>query len=169
MKKTLLTILGFVMMPLVAVAQPDFSGSWVPNVGLSEPAENELYMYGRLDNDPVRQPDLMIEQEGDTVEVYEDSRVLTRYAIPALYVADGLERTVTVENTGLTEQQMTSAWVDNKLVIDIVKPWGGMPGNVMLNTREEWMLSPDGSKLYITTQHNSPAKNIAYTVVYDRQ
>jgi len=122
-----------------------------------------------LDNDPARQASLTIEQDGNTVEVYEDARVLTRYAVPAVYIADGQERTVTVGNTGVTEQDMTASWEDNKLVIEIEKPWGGMPGNVMLNTREEWMLSPDGNTLYITTQHNWPAENVAYTVAYSRQ
>ncbi|MFX4226996.1 MAG: hypothetical protein ACFHHU_03625 [Porticoccaceae bacterium] len=169
MNKVLITLLGFVMAPMVAVAQPDFTGSWTPDTDRSEPAPSELYRYGRLDNDPVRQSDLTIEQDGNTVEVYEDARVLTRYAVPAVYVADGQERTVTVGNTGVTEQDMTASWEDNKLVIEIEKPWGGMPGNVMLNTREEWMLSPDGNTLYITTQHNWPAENVAYTVVYNRQ
>lgn len=169
MKKILLTALGFVMAPMMAIAQPDFSGTWVADSDRSEPALNELYWFGRLPNDPVRVQDLVIEQNGNTLEVYEEGRVLTRYAIPAVYVADGQERTVTVENTGLTEQDMTASWEDNKLVIEIEKPWGGMPGNATLHTREEWMLSPDGDSLYITTQHNSPADNFAYTVVYNRQ
>lgn len=169
MKKVLFTLLGLVMAPVMAFAQPDFSGTWEPDVERSEPAPSELYRYGRLDNNPVRQVSLTVEQNGNSVEVYEEARVLTRYAIPAVYIADGQERTVSVGNTGVTEQQMTTSWEDNKLVIEITKPWGGMPGNVMLNTREEWMLSPDGNTLYITTQHNWPAENVAFTLVYNRQ
>lgn len=181
MKKVLMTLLGFVMAPVIAVAQPDFSGSWKPDTDRSEPALSELYRYGHGGSpQPVRQIDLRVEQDGNRISVYEDAiasafyinnnaRVLTRYAVPAVYVADGQERTVTVGNTGLTQQDMTASWEDNKLVIEIEKPWGGMPGNVKVNTREEWMLSPDGDTLYITSQHNWPAEKVAYTVVYNRQ
>lgn len=181
MKKIVLTVLGFVMAPLMAIAQPDFSGSWEPDTDRSEPAPSELYRYGhRGSPEPVPQTDLRVEQDGNSVSVYEGAiasafyynnrtRITSRYAVPAVYVADGQERTVTVGNTGLTEQDMITSWEDNKLVIEIEKPWGGMPGNVKVNTREEWMLSPDGETLYITIQHNWPAENVAYTLVYNRQ
>ncbi|MEQ9021845.1 MAG: hypothetical protein RLN82_03685 [Pseudomonadales bacterium] len=181
MKKVLITLLGFVMAPMVAVAQPDFSGSWKPDTDRSEPAPSELYRYGHGGSpEPVNQSDLRVEQDGNTIEVYEDAigaafyynshtRILSRYAVPAVYIADGQERTVTIGSNGVTEQDMTASWEDNKLVIEIEKPWGSNPGNVMLNTREEWMLSPDGDTLYITMQHNWPAENVAYTLVYNRQ
>jgi len=181
MKKVLLTLLGFVMAPMMVVAQPDFSGSWEFDTDRSDPALSELYRYGHQGSpEPVPQSDLRVEQNGNRIDVYEDAiasafyqnnytRVLSRYAVPAVYIADGQERTVTVGNTGLTEQDMTTSWEDNKLVIEIEKPWGGMPGNVVVNTREEWMLSPDGDTLHITYQHDWPAENVAYTVVYNRQ
>lgn len=169
MKSTLLTILGLAMLPLAACAQqPDFSGTWVANAEESEPAVDTDYWFGRLPQEVPGQPDLKVEQDGNTVSVYEEARVLARYDYPAVYVADGQAHEVTDSGTGLAQITITTSWDGNDLVIESVKPWGSMPGNITLNSREVWTLSADGNKLSITTTHSSPAKVISYTRVYDR-
>lgn len=171
MKSMLLTILGLVTLPLTACGQstPDFSGTWVANEAESEKAVDTNYWFGRIAAEVPGQPDLRVEQDGDTVSVYEEARVLTRYDYPAVYVADAKERRVTDSGTGLAQVTITTSWNNGELVIDSVKPWGSMPGNITLQSREVWRLASGGNKLSITTTHKSPAKEISYTRVYDRQ
>ena len=171
MKNYLMAILGLTLLPLVACAQSDssFSGTWVANEAESEPAVNTNYWFGRIENEVPGQPDVRVEQDGDTISVYEQARVLTRYDYPAVYVADGNANSVTDGATGMAQISITTSWDDDELVIESEKPWGGMPGNITLQSREVWRLSAEGDKLFITTTHNSPAKELSYTRVYDRQ
>jgi hypothetical protein len=168
MRSKLLTMLGLTLLPLAAIAQSDFSGSWVANTAESDQAVDTIYWFGRIDAVVPGQPNIKVEQDGDTVTVYEEARVLTRYDYPAVYVADGKAHRVTSGNTGMAQETVTTSWDDGKLAIESVKPWGGMPGNITLKSREVWSLSPKGDKLYIATTHSSPAKVITYTRVYDR-
>jgi len=168
MKSKLLTILGLTVLPLAACAQSDFSGTWVANQEESEQAVDTNYWFGRIENEVPGQPDLKVEQDGDTISVYEEDRVLTRYDYPAVYVADGQAHRVTDSSTGMAQETITTRWDDDELVIETVKPWGSMPGNITLQSREVWRLSTDGDKLHITTTHNSPATEVTYTRVYDR-
>lgn len=174
MNSKLLTILGLMLLPLAACAQssqpqsPDFSGTWVANEEESEPAVDTNYWFGRIENEVPGQPDLRVEQDGDTVSVYEEARILARYDYPAVYVADGQVHNVTDSSTGMAQIAITTSWDNGELVIESVKPWGSMPGNITLNSREVWRLSPEGDKLYITTTRSSPAKDVTYTRVYDR-
>jgi hypothetical protein len=168
MKNKLMIILGLAMLPLAACAQSDFGGTWVANPGESEPGVDTDYWFGRLSPEVPGQPDLKVEQDGNTISVYEEARVLARYDYPAVYVADGKAHEVTDSGTGLAKISITTNWDGDDLVIDSVKPWGSMPGNITLNSREVWKLSADGKKLSITTTQSSPAKVITYTQVYDR-
>ena len=168
MKSNLLTILGLMLLPIAAGAQSDFSGTWVANGEESEQGVGTNYWFGRIDAEIPGQPDLTVEQDGNTISVYEEDRVLTRYDYPAVYVADGQAKQVTDSGTGLAQVEITTSWNDDELVIESVKPWGSMPGNIMLQSREVWKLSPDGDKLYITTTRSSPAKEVTYTKVYNR-
>lgn len=168
MKNNLLTILGLMLLPLAAIAQSDFSGTWVANAEESEPGVGTNYWFGRIDAEVPDQPDLKVEQDGNTISVYEEARVLTRYDYPAVYVADGQVKEVTDSGTGLAQVKITTSWDDAELVIESVKPWGSMPGNITLQAREVWKLSPNGDKLYITTTRSSPAKELTYTKVYNR-
>ena len=170
MKSKFLTLLGLAVLPLAACAQADLDlgGTWVANADESEQAVDTNYWFGRIQGEAPGQPDLRVEQDGDTISVYEEDRVLTRYDYPAVYVADGVAHQVTDSSTGLAQITITTSWQDGDLVIESVKPWGSMPGNITLESREVWQLSPDGNKLSITTTHSSPAKEISYTRVYDR-
>ena len=168
MNSKLLSILGLTVLPLAACAQSDFSGTWVANTTESEQAVDTDYWFGRIEANVPGQPDLKVEQDGDTISVYEEARVLARYDYPAVYVADGQAHRVTDSGTGLARVTITTSWDDDELVIESVKPWGSMPGNITLQSREVWRLSPQKDKLYITTTHNSPAKVVTYTRVYDR-
>lgn len=139
MKSMLLTIFGLVTLPLTACGQsaPDFSGTWVANEAESEQAAAINYWFGRIEGEVPGQPDLRVEQDGDTISVYEEDRVLTRYDYPAVYVADGKAHRVTDSGTGLAQVTITTSWDDdNSLVIDTEKPWGSMPGNITLQSRE---------------------------------
>lgn len=168
MKNTLLAMLGLAVLPLAACAQPDFGGTWVANQEESEPAVDTDYWFGRLDPQVPGQPDIRVEQDGDTITVYEQARVLTRYDYPAVYVANGQQQSVTDTGTGLAQEKITTSWDGDELVIETEKPWGSMPGNITLQAREVWRLSEDGNKLYITTTQNTPAKVVSYTRVYNR-
>lgn len=169
MKKTMLMILGLTILPAMAVAQSDFSGTWVVDTARSEHASDQNYWLVRSELQRRNPPALTVEHDGETLEVYEETNVLSRYDYPATYIADGENRTVTAR-TGVTQADITATWQeDGTLVIEKVQPWGGMPGNVTLETREVWKLSADGDQLYITTTHDSPARIFTYTQVYDRQ
>jgi hypothetical protein len=170
MKSTLLTIFSLMLLPLAACAQSssNFGGTWVANVEESEPAVDTNYWFGRIENEVPGQPDLRVEQDADTISVYEEARVLSRYDYPAVYVADGKAHKVTDSSTGMAQETITTSWDDGELVIETVMPWGGMPGNITLHAREVWKLSSDGDKLYITTTRSTPANEVSYTRVYDR-
>ena len=171
MKSIMLTVVSLMLLPLAACAQSgaDFSGTWVANVEESEPAVDTNYWFGRIPNVVPGQPNLRVEQDGDTISVYEEARVLTRYDYPAVYVADGKAHSVTSSNTGMAQETVTTSWDEAALTIETVKPWGGMPGNITLHSKEVWRLSSDGNKLSITTTHSSPAKELSYTRVYNRE
>ena len=168
MKSKLLIILAAILLPLAACAQSDFSGNWVANEAESEQAAATNYWFGRIEGEVPGQPDIRVEQEGNTIKVFEEARVLTRYDFPAVYVADGKAHRVTDSGTGLAQETITTSWDDDELVIDIVKPWGSMPGNITLHSREVWRLSPQRDKLFIRRTDSSPAKEVTYTRVYDR-
>jgi hypothetical protein len=44
-----------------------------------------------------------------------------------------------------------------------------MPGNVTLQVKEVWSLSPDGEILTITTTHTSPAAEKNFKQVFNRK
>ena len=84
------------------------------------------------------------------------------------YTLDGKPYTSATE-TGVEKATVTANLQGDTLVIATTRPYGGMPGNVTLQVKEVWALSPDGKILTITTTHTSPAAEKNYKQVFNRK
>ena len=64
---------------------------------------------------------------------------------------------------------VTAILQGDTLVIGTTRPYGGMPGNVTLQVKEVWSLSPDGKALTVTTTHTSPAAEKTFRQIFNRK
>jgi hypothetical protein len=72
-------------------------------------------------------------------------------------------------DTGMAKAVIAARIQDETLVISTTQPWGGMPGNVSLEIKEVWSLSPDGKVLTVTTNRNTPAVQSSYKTIYNKK
>ena len=166
MKKPLL-ILGLMLLPTLAMAAPDFSGSWVLNKSNSDPAPNDMYWMtreapgggggGRGNAQVV----INVHQDAKTLQV-ADSQHPNR-----AYMLDGTEHTVPTD-TGVEKAHITAGIQGDDLIIDTSEPYGGMPGNATLKVKETWSISPDGKTLTVTTTRAVAAKTVTFKQVYNK-
>ena len=89
-------------------------------------------------------PVMTVQQEGTTLVVTSPQGAVSKYTV------DGKPYTRPTE-TGIEKAVVTASWQGDTLVIGTTQPYGGMPGNVTLQIKEVWSLSPDGKVLTITT------------------
>jgi hypothetical protein len=166
MKKQILMMLGLAIMPVIAMAAPDFSGSWVRDEARSEEGPHSTYWLTRgVDTRGDGASELMVEQDAKSLKVTKDVRMANNHVS---YMLDGKPHTMTME-TGLQTETTTATMQEDTLVVVTTKPYGGMPGNVSTEIRETWKLSADGKQLYITTTQNLPARTLTYTQAFNRQ
>jgi hypothetical protein len=169
MKKPLMIALGLTLglalAPSLAMAAPDFSGTWVRDKAKSSPEPYPLYWLTRSqpggfggNQDPVMQ----VKQTASGLQVVDPVHPQRSYAL------DGRPHTVTMD-TGMRQASVTAAVQSDALTIASSEPYGGMPGNVTANARETWRLSADGKVLTITTVVETPAKQQSFTEVYNRR
>jgi hypothetical protein len=71
--------------------------------------------------------------------------------------------------TGIQKATVTAKGEGDTLVISTAQPYGGMPGNVTLDIKEVWALSPDGKTLTITTTRNSAATKTVTKQIYNKK
>jgi len=165
MKKKLL-MLGMTFLPAVAMAAPDFNGTWALNKANSDPAPNAMYwltrsgptMGGGRGNAEVL---ITVHQDATGMQV-ADSQTAKRE-----YTLDGKPHTRATD-TGIEKAVVTAGLQGDTLVVETTQPYGGMPGNATLKVKEVWSLSPDGKTLTITTMRDVPAKKQAYKQVYNK-
>ena len=69
----------------------------------------------------------------------------------------------------MAKAAITAGIQGDTVVISTTQPWGGMPGNVSLEIKEVWSLSPDGKVLTVTTNRNTPALQNSYKTVYNKK
>lgn len=166
MKKVFL-ILGMVFLPTLAMAAPNFNGSWVRNASSSDPVPNQMYWMTRVTGNGMgggrgnAQVLLNVHQDGKDMKVAESNQILREYTL------DGTPHTRPTD-TGIQKAEVTASYQGDNLVIDTSEPFGGMPGNATLKIKEVWSLSPDGKTLTITTTRSLPAREQTYKEVYNR-
>jgi len=177
MKRHVLMGLGMALfgLPLLALAAPDFSGSWVQDTAKSERVPEPLWLTraqpggrggGRAGGPGGRgnaaEVVMTVQQDANSLQVTNPQGAIHKYTL------DGKP------STRVTETEMAKAAVaanlqGDTLVIGTTRPYGGMPGNVTLQVKEVWSLSPDGKILTVTTTHTTPAVEKTFKQVYNRK
>lgn len=164
--KKLFLMLAMIFLPTLAMAAPNFNGSWAKDNAKSDPAPNAMYwltraaptMGGGRGNAVVM---ITVHQDAGSVQVSDPQSVMREYTL------DGKPHTRATD-TGIEKAVVTANLQGDNLVIETVQPFGGMPGNATLKVKEVWSLSPDGKTLTITTTRDLPAKQQTYKQVYNR-
>ena len=161
--------------PLVAMAATNFSGSWVQDNSKSDRVPEPVWLTrapaggrgvggrgggpgGRGNGEVV----MNVQQDASSLQVAGPQGATRKYTL------DGKPYTSATE-TGVEKATLTANLQGDTLVIATTRPYGGMPGNVTLQVKEVWALSPDGKILTITTTHTSPAAEKNYKQVFNRK
>jgi hypothetical protein len=164
-------------LPLLAMAAADFSGSWVQDPK-SDRVPDPMWLTraapagrgGRGGGGRAGGPggrgnpadSITVQQDAGSLQVTDGSGATRKYKL------DGKPATMTTE-TWMAKSAVTASMQGDKLVIGTTRPYGGMPGNVTRQIKEEWALSPDGKTLTITTTDSSPATQKVFKQVYNRK
>ena len=164
MKKMLL-MLGLVMLPTMAMAAPDFSGTWIRNNANSDPDAYPLYWITRpgptMGGGRNAQFLMSVHESGDSLQVGDSEHPMRNYTL------DGKPHTRATD-TMLQKAVVTADAQGNDVVIETTQPFGGMPGNATLKEKEVWSLSPDGKTLTITLTRDLPARQQTMKEVFSR-
>src|SRR5579864_697472 len=177
MKRHVLMVLGMALfgLPLLAMAATNFSGSWVQDNSKSDRVPEPVWLTrapaggrggggrgggpgGRGNAEVV----MTVQQDATTVQVTGPQGATRKYTL------DGKPYTSATE-TGIEKAAVTASLQGDTLVIATTRPYGGMPGNVTLQVKEVWSLSPDGKILTINTTHTSPAAEKNFKQVFNRK
>lgn len=164
MKKTLLTLLGLMLVPAMAMASPSFSGRWVMAPSASTPnpypfdwlARPMPEYHGRF-----FQYSMTVQQNGDDMKVQDIERPVRTYTL------DGQPHTRSTDSL-LEKAQVTAEMQGNDVVINTAEPYSGMPGNATLNEKQVWSLSPDGNTLTIIITRTTPGRKYTLAEVFER-
>jgi hypothetical protein len=167
-------VLGMVFFGLLAIgiAAPNFSGSWVRDSAKSEPVPDPIMLSrpttpaggggGRGGGRGNAEAIMTVQHEGTALAATSPQGAVSKYTV------DGKPYTRPTE-TGIEKAVVTASWQGDTLVIGTTQPYGGMPGNVTLQVKEVWSLSPDGKVLTITTTRSQPAVTVTYKQVYNKK
>jgi hypothetical protein len=170
-------VLGIALsgLPFVAMAAPNFSGSWVQDNAKSERVPEPLWLTrapaggrggggraggpgGRGNADVL----MSVQQDANSLQVTDPQGAIRKYTL------DGKPYTSATE-TGIEKAAVTANLQGDTLVVGTTRPYGGMPGNVTLKVKEVWSLSPDGKILTVTTTHTTPAVEKNFKQVFNRK
>ena len=164
------------LLPVLAMAAPSFSGTWVQDNAKSERVPDPMWLTraqtgrggggGRAGGPGARGPGaevlMTVQQDGNSLQVTEPNGSIRKYTL------DGKPSTLGME-THMGKSTVAASLQGDTLVIATTRPYGGMPGNVGLEIKELWSLSPDGKTLTVTTTQSSPAAQKIYKQVYNRK
>lgn len=165
MKKTILA-LGLFLLPTLAMAAPDFNGSWVRDNANSDQDMYPLYWVTRAatpggGGGRGGQFVITVHQDANKIAVTDSEHPMREY------VLDGKPHTRATDNM-LQKVEVNTKMQGNDLVIETTRPYGEMPGNVTMKEKQVWSLSSDGKTLTITTTRDVPAKKFTIKQVYNR-
>ncbi len=166
MKTYLAPALCLALLPSLALAAQDFSGTWVRDNARSDPNNYPVYWLTRVTPGPGgfgnQETVVEVKQSAASLQVVNPTRPFRSY------VLDGKPHE-TLTDTGLQKATITASAQDDGLSITTAQPYGGMPGNVSASFKESWSLSPDGKVLTVTLVRSSPAKQQVTRDVFNRR
>jgi hypothetical protein len=171
MKKHILIVLGTALLSLPALAAAaNFSGAWVRDAAKSDRPPDTMYWLTRDEGGRGgggrgrggNQPPMAIQQDAGSLQVTDPGGSVHKYML------DGKPHT-TPTATGIQKATITAKVEGDTLVISTAQPYGGMPGNVTLDIKEVWALSPDGKTLTVTTTRNSAATKTVTKQIYNKK
>ena len=166
--KNIFTIAAAVaFVPALALAAPNFTGTWVRDGQNSSTVPNTMYWLTRgVDAGGARGPGsnitLEVQQSGSNLTVVDPVEKQRTFMLDGKPYA-------TPTDTGVQNATVTSTLSDAALTIVTQQPWGGMPGNVGLTTTKTWTLSADGRVLTVNTVRDTPAKRDTYREVFNKR
>ena len=155
------------LLPALAFAEPDFSGTWVRDSAKSDVVPNTMYWLtrgveaggGRGRN---TQSVIEVQQSAGRVQVADPARP------PRTLMLDGKPHAVPTD-TGIQIATVVATVQGDTLTVSTTQPFGGMPGNATLKITETWSLSPDGKVLTVRTERDLPALRQSFSEVYNRR
>jgi len=167
------TLFGF---PVFSIAAQNFSGSWVRDNVKSDPTPDIYWLTrqpnaggaaiggrggggGRSAPVPIV---ITVQHDASSLTVTNPSGIVQKYPL------DGKPFSK-IMDTGMAKAVISASTQGDTIVITTSQPWGGMPGNALLETKEVWSLSGDGKVLIVTTHHNTPARENLYITIYNKR
>ena len=176
MKKHIAWLCGiaFLGLPAASFAAANFSGSWVRDASKSDPVPMTMYWLTRPNEAGIgggrggpgggRGPQVptVIQQDANSLEMTSPQGEVRKI------VTDGKPHTERTA-TGVQKATITASMQGDTLTVGTTQPWGGMPGNISLDIKEVWSLSPDGKTLTITTTRTDAAVVKTYKEVYNKK
>lgn len=146
-----LLVFGIGLLAL-AVAAPNFSGTWVRDKAKSDPpGMGRPGGGGGGGQAPDVEITLTIKQDANTFEVATQRG--DRPPMEAKYTLDGKENSNT---TGRGSTVSKSKWSGDKLTIEGVRKFSGPNGEMEMPFKEEYSLSADGKALTVTSTTTPP-------------
>ncbi len=144
----------------LAVAAPNFSGVWIRDKTKSDPL-----MMGRRGGGEEADVEvtLTIQQADNNFEV---ARQMGERTATSKYTLDGKENTNTM---GRGEAVSKSKWDGDKLAIEGTRKFSGPNGEMEMQFREVYALSPDGKVLTVTSTMTSPRGERTSKQVYNKK
>src|SRR4029077_17327419 len=137
------------LLPVLAMAAPNFSGSWVRDNAKSERVPDPMWLTrapagggggGRAGGPGARGPGaeviMTVQQDSSSLRVTEPNGAIRQYAL------DGKPSTLPMENH-MGKAAVSASLQGDMLVISTTRPYGGMPGKVGLEIKEMWSVSAD--------------------------
>ena len=152
---------------MMAIAEPDFTGTWVRDGAKSDVVPNTMYWLtrgveaggGRGRN---TQTVIEVQQSAGRMRVADPARP------PRTLMLDGQPHAVPTD-TGIQMATVVATLQGDALTVLTTQPFGGMPGNATLRITETWSLSLDGKVLTVRTERDLPASRQSFTEVYNRR
>ena len=165
--KTRVLMMTTMLLPMLAFAEPDFSGTWVRDSARSDVVPNTMYWLtrgveaggGRGRNNQIV---IEVQHSAGRMQVADPARP------PRTLMLDGKPHAVPTD-TGIQMATVIATMQGDTLTVSTTQPFGGMPGNATLKITETWSLSPDGKVLTVRTDRELPAQRQSFNEVYIRR
>jgi hypothetical protein len=154
--KRLALFLCLMVMPFVlafAAATPDFSGTWIRDVGRSDAMATNID--GKVT--PIS-ADLIVKHVGNNLQI--ESRWNFKAPTTTNYVLSGTENYSSDERGNAIIY--LASWEQDKLIIDQLVKADTPFGRAEVKTRAEWSLSDGGGTLTITTMTGGSSRKQVY-------
>src|SRR5579862_1483757 len=159
MKRHILIALGTALLGLPALAAAaNFTGAWVRDAEKSDRPPDAMYWLTRNEGGGGgggrgrggNQPPMTVQQDAGSLQITDPGGSVHKYML------DGKPHVMPTA-TGIQKATITTKVEGDTIAIGTAQPYGGMPGNITLDVKDVWTLSPDGKTLTITTTRDSAA------------